>query len=889
MEAEHVRAKTLHEWAAIERAKRPFSGKTSLGCLEPYVREWFTRNFEELTPPQQYSFKLISEGKNTIITAPTGSGKTLAGFLAILSDLFKLGERGELKDTVYCIYVSPLKALDNDIHRNLLVPLREIREIARRRGIELPEVRIAVRTGDVPPHEKQKQLKLPPHILVTTPESVAVLLNAPKFVQHLKTVRWLIVDEIHELANNKRGVHLALSLERLREEVGADFQRIGLGATLHPLEEAAKFLVGYDDEGKPRSCTLVDVSWYKPLDLQLMSPVRNIVRTSAAHSNSALYNTLNELIHSHTTTLVFTNTRSGTERVVYHLKDRWPDRYNDETIGAHHGSLSRDIRLDVEERLKNGLLKAVISSTSLELGIDIGYIDLVVQIGSPKSVTRAVQRIGRSGHKFRDTARGRIVVLDRDDLVECAVMLRCARRRQLDEIDTTGRCLDILAQHIVGMALSKKWSVLDALRVVRRAYPYRELDERDFRSLLRYLAGHYASLEDRKVYGKIWYDESDDIFGRRGKYTRIIYYLNLGAIPDEVKIDVYRHRDHRYIGGIEEGFLERLRQGDIFVLGGMLYRFRFARGMRCFVDDAPEGAVPTIPSWFSEMLPLSFDLALEVQKLRGEMKRRLERGESKREIVEWLLAEYPVDERAANSVYEYFNEQYLFTHGKIPASGELLIERTRDLEGRRYYVFHTLFGRRVNETLARAAGIIASDMLDTNVAVILSDNGFAMLLPSGLELDVRKLVDELTRCELGRLLKENIRRTELMKRRFRHCAARSFLVLRNYKGYKISVGKQQLSSQTLLNVTEEIDPEFPVIKETYREILEDTMDIRRAQLVLDWLRGGELKLEVISTDVPSPFAHNLILLGEADIILMEDRKKRLLQLYEAVMRRIKND
>ncbi|MCS7131997.1 MAG: helicase-related protein, partial [Hadesarchaea archaeon] len=482
----------------------------------------------------------------------------------------------------------------------------------------------------------------------------------------------------------------ALSLERLREEVGADFQRIGMGATLHPLEEAAKYLVGYDDDGRPRGCTLVDVSWYKPFDLQVMSPVKNIVKASAAHCNAALYKLLDKLISSHTTTLIFTNTRSGTERVVYHLKERWPEKYNDETIGAHHGSLSRDIRLDIEDRLKNGLMKAVVCSTSLELGIDIGYIDLVVQIGSPKSVTRAVQRIGRSGHRFRDKAKGRIIVLDRDDLVECSVMLKCARERKLDEIDMPSNCLDILAQHIVGMALARKWKVGEALRVIRRAYPYRNLGEHDFRALLRYLAGHYASLEDRSVYGKIWYDERDDMFGRRGKYTRIIYYLNLGAIPDEVKIDVYRHSDRRYIGGIEEGFLERLRPGDIFVLGGKLYKFRYARGMRCFVDDAPKGAVPTIPSWFSEMLPLSFDLALEVQRFREEMKRKLDRGESKDKIVGWISREYPVDERAANSLYEYFREQHLFTGGKIPTRGEFLVERTQDLEGRRYYVFHSL-------------------------------------------------------------------------------------------------------------------------------------------------------------------------------------------------------
>lgn len=870
----------------LERAEEPRSEDESLRALHPHMQEWFRRHFPRLTPPQAYSFRPIAEGRNVIITAPTGSGKTLSAFASILSDLFALGARGELGEGVYCIYVSPLKALDNDVRRNLLVPLTEVREIARERGEELPEVRIGVRTGDVAPGEKERQRRHPPHILITTPESIAVMLNAPKFVKHLQTVRWVVVDEIHELANNKRGVHLALSLERLREEAGRDFQRIGMGATLHPLEEAARYLAGFGDDGRPRPCTLVDVSWYKPLDLQVLSPVRDIVRTGAGRMNEALYRLLDRLIRTHRTTLIFTNTRSGTERVVYHLKEKWPDAYTDGTIGAHHGSLSREIRLDIEERLKEGGLKAVVSSTSLELGVDIGYIDLVVQIGSPRSVTRAVQRIGRSGHRFGDTAKGRIVVLDRDDLVECAVMLRCAKERVLDEMDLPLHSLDILAQHIVGMSLSKRWEVGEALRVIRRAYPYREFPEEDFRSLLKYLAGHYAPLEDRKVYGKIWYDEAENAFGRRGKYTRIIYFLNLGAIPDEVRVDVYRHPDRQFIGGIEEGFLERLRPGDIFVLGGSMYRFRFARGMRCYVEPAPKGSVPTIPAWFSEMLPLSFGLAEQIRRFRGEMRRRLGGNEKREVTLRWLGSKFPIDARAAEALYGYFREQFLFTGGAIPGEDELLIELTSDLEGRRYYVFHSLFGRRVNEALSRAAAILASDMLKTNVGVILSDNGFALLLPPDRELDVESLLSMLGTCQPGELLRRNIRRTELMKRRFRHCAARSFLVLRNYKGYRISVSRQQMSAQTLLSVTEKIDPGFPVLKETYREILQDVMDLKRTEQVLGWIRSGRLGWRVIRTEVPSPFAHNLILLGEADVVLMEDRKKRLLQLYEAVMRRI---
>ncbi len=865
----------------IEYVKKPFSDEENLSCLEPYVREWFTKTFKELTPPQKFSFKLIAEGNNVIITAPTGSGKTLAGFMSILSELFKLAEEGKLRDSVYCIYVSPLRALDNDIHRNLLKPLREIREIAKSKGKEIPEIRIAIRTGDTPPSEKQKQLKKPPHILITTPESLAIMLNSPKFVEKLKTVKYVVVDEIHELASNKRGVHLSLSLERLQEIAEQEIVRIGLGATLAPLEEVAKYLVGYDDNGRLRSCKIIDVTWFKKYDLKVLCPVEDIVHASASEINDKLYELLDELISKHRTTLIFTNTRSGTERVVFHLKEKFPEKYSDENLGAHHGSLSREIRLEVEEKLKKGMLKAVVCSTSLELGIDIGYIDLVVQIGSPKSVTRAVQRIGRSGHKFGDVAKGRIIALDRDDLVETAVMLKCAKEKKLDRIKIPKNCLDILAQHVVGMALNKKHSVDEALRIIRRSYCYRDLSKEDFISLLRYLAGHYVALEDRRVYGKIWFEDNE--FGRRGKYTRIIYYLNLGAIPDEVKIDVYMLPERKYIGGIEEDFLERLKPGDIFVLGGKLYKFRYARSMSCYVERVGKDALPTIPAWFSEMLPLSFDLALEIQKFREKLRKLFEDGDE-RKIMKFIKS-YPIDENASRSIFEYFKEQFLYA--KIPGYKEIVVEETFDLSGRRFLVFHSLFGRKVNDTLSRLFAISLSDMIRSNVGIIVSDNGFALIVPKDKKIDIYKLFDDVLSRDIVETLKKNIRRTELMKRRFRHVASRSFLVLRNYKGYKISVSKQQLNAQTLLNVCEKIDPNFPVIKETYREILEDVLDIERTRIVLDWIKKNEVKVDYIKTELPSPFAHNLIVLGEADVVMMEDRKKRLLELHEAVMRRIK--
>jgi ATP-dependent Lhr-like helicase len=872
---------------AIEFVREPFSKEENLACLEQHVRDWFVREFEELTPPQQYSFKLISQGKNVIVTAPTGSGKTLAGFMIIISELFKMSYAGELKDGVYCLYISPLKALDNDIKKNLLVPLTQISSMTKSVGKELPEIRIAVRTGDVSASEKQKQLKEPPHILITTPESTAILLNAPKFAAHLKAIRWVIVDEIHELANSKRGVHLSLSLERLEQLVGRSFVRIGLGATLHPLEEAARFLVGYDDSGTPRSCSIVDVSWSKPFDLQVVSPVRDIVHATASQLNAAMYNLLDKLISKHRTTLIFTNTRSGTERIVYHLKRRWGKKYTDANIGAHHGSLSREARLDVENRLKQGLLKAVVCSTSLELGIDIGSIDLVAQIGSPKSVTRAVQRIGRSGHGFKDVAVGRIIVLDRDDLVECSVMLRCAMDKNLDRIQIPVNCLDILSQHLVGMSLSSKWRVDEALKLLRRSYCYHNLSKQTLISVLHYLAGHYSDLEDRKVYGKIWFDEKDGMFGRRGRYTRVIYYLNIGAIPDEVKITVKRRSNGKRLGNIEEGFLERLRPNDIFVLGGKLYKFKYARGMTCYVDEAPRGSSPTIPSWFSELLPLSWELASEIRRFRSRVKQELDKGANREEIVAWLQSSLPVDRYSAISIYEYFKEQHRYLDGKVPTSDVLLVERTHDLRGRAFLIFHALFGRRTNDALSRVFAAVLSEQIGASVAITVSDNGFALLVPKNANIDIGKLVLSVLELDLEKYLRDNVRRTELMKRRFRHCASRSFLVLRNYKGHEIGVSRQQTNSQILLSVAEKIDPHFPVLDETYREILMDTMDLEHARDVVEMIRQGNLNLQIVETDAPSPFAHNLIVLGEADIILMKDRRRRLLQLYEAVMRKVR--
>ncbi|MEK6917265.1 MAG: helicase-related protein, partial [Nanoarchaeota archaeon] len=420
-----------------------------------------------------------------------------------------------------------------------------------------------VRTGDTTASTKAKMLKKPPHILITTPESFAIVLTSTKFREHLAKVEWVIVDEIHSLASNKRGVHLSLSLERLRNLT--NFTRIGLSATVAPLEEVAKFLVG-KEAGEFRKCKIIDAQFIKKMDLKVLSPVPDIINTSHEKMHQGMYELIDNLIQAHRTTLIFTNTRSGTERVVYYLKTKFSEHYTEKPgeedtrslIGAHHGSLSTSHRIRIENQLKEGKLKAIVSSTSLELGIDIGYIDLVILLGSPKSVARALQRIGRSGHKLHDTAKGRIIVLDRDDLVECAVLLKSAIEKKIDKVSIPKNCLDVLAQQIYGIAIEDVYHIDKIYETVKRSYNYEELSREDFDSVISYLAGEHVSLEDRNVYAKIWIDKETGNVGRRGKLARMIYMTNIGTIPDESYITVKVGEE--VVGKLDEGFLEKLKR-----------------------------------------------------------------------------------------------------------------------------------------------------------------------------------------------------------------------------------------------------------------------------------------------------------------------------------------
>ena len=845
--------------------------KELVGRLDPLVKAWFFQRFEDFSLPQLYGVMPIHERKNILISAPTGGTKTLTAFLSILNYLVGLARKQELEDKVYAIYVSPLKALSNDVHFNLVRPLEEISEIAKREKIELQEIRVSLRTGDTPTAERSKMLKKVPHILITTPETLAIVLTTTKFVEKLKGVEFLLIDEIHALAN-KRGVYLSLSLERLEEISILPLVRIGLSATIAPLEEIANFLVG-----TKRNCLIADVQFSKKTDIEVLTPVGDLIE-EGEKLQSSLYELLHKLIQEHKTTIIFTNTRSATERLVHNLREIFPSKYI-ENIGAHHSSLSKEHRFNIEQGLRDGKLKVVVTSTSLELGIDIGYIDLVILLGSPKGVARSLQRIGRAGHKLHDVAKGRFVVMERDDLIECCVLAKESIEKKIDRVQIPKNCLDVLSQQIYGMAISKVWGEKEMFDLIKKSYCYRDLSREDFLNVLSYLAGEYE-LEARHVYAKIWYDKESKQIGKKGKLARVIYMTNIGTIPDErfVNVVVAKGGNKEKVGMIDEGFLEKMKKGDIFVLGGRKYQFLYTRGMNVYVNASVRNP-PTIPSWFSEMLPLSFDSAIEISRFRKLIDEKM-RKNSPKEIKEFIKKHVYCNDNVAKSVYDYFHEQ--FKYAKIPHEKRLLLEYYSG--DKNYVIFHSLYGRRVNDALSRALAFLAGRVGGRDIEIGIRDNGFYL---TGEKMQIEKAIKFLNSKNLKEVLDEAINKTEILNRRFRHCATRSLMILRNYKGVRRSVGKQQMRSHFLLASVKKISKNFPILMEARREVLEDLMDIKNAEQVLDWINSGKVKIETIQTKLPSPFALSIVIEGYTDLLRMEDKINFLKRMHKEHLKSMK--
>ena len=607
-----------------------------LSQFHPLIAEWFTSSVGTPTDVQAQAWPAIQSGTDVLIAAPTGSGKTFAAFLSCIDRLFKQALARELDDHTQVLYVSPLKALSNDIQKNLQQPLAEIGTAALSAGLLMPELRVLVRTGDTPMTERQQMLKRPPHILVTTPESLFILLTAEKSRRLLQTVRTVIVDEIHAVAPNKRGAHLALSLERLEALTLTKPQRIGLSATQRPIETIARFLVGNrqpaqtslftpltpDGSRLTSPCQIIDVGHKREMDLAVEVPKDELSAVATNAIWADVYDRIAELVRQHRSTLVFVNTRRLAERVSHSLEERLLDLGAD-VVAAHHGSLSRQIRLSAEERLKSGKTRVVVATASLELGIDIGAVDLVCQIGSPRAIATCLQRVGRAGHWIKAIPKGRLFAMTRDDLLECAALMRAIRTGVLDRIAVPPAPLDILAQQLVAAAATQTWQEDELFDLCRRADPYRALARSEFDQVLRMLADGIATNRGRGL-AYLHHDRINRrIKGRRG--ARLAAITSGGAIPDTANYAVVAEPEGTVVGSVDEDFAVESLAGDIMLLGNTSWRIKGVERGKVRVEAA-HGAPPNIPFWRGEAPSRTAELSAEVSSLRAELDRILTKG-----------------------------------------------------------------------------------------------------------------------------------------------------------------------------------------------------------------------------------------------------------------------
>ena len=660
----------------------------SLSSLfHPAVATWFERSFRAPTAAQTQAWPAIKAGRNTLIAAPTGSGKTLAAFMAAIDDLVRQGIDGALPDETQVVYVSPLKALSNDIRKNLDAPLSGIRAVLREQGLGDVDIRTWVRTGDTPAGERQRMCRRPAHIVVTTPESLYVLLGSESGRRMLATTRAVIIDEIHALAPNKRGSHLTLSLERLASLCGDRLLRIGLSATQKPIEEVGRFLVGADNAVEELP-VIVDSGHRRPRDLALEVPDSPLEAVMSAEVWDQVYRRLSALVGDHRTTLIFVNTRRMVERATRKLSDL----LGEENVAAHHGSLSKEQRLAAEQQLKHGKLKALVATASLELGIDIGDVDLVCQLGSPRSIASFLQRVGRSGHAVDGTPKGRLFPLSRDELVECAALLDSVRRGELDRIAVPEQPLDVLAQQIVAEVAAREYGEEELYALMRRAWPYRNLTREDFVAIVGMLADGFSTRRGRRG-ALIHHDGVNRLLrGRRG--ARLTALTSGGTIPDNADYQVLLEPENHLVGTVNEDFAVESLAGDIFQLGNRSYRIqRVERGI-VRVEDA-QGMAPTIPFWLGEAPARSDELSESVSRLRADTAAYLRRDPSGQAALRWQIDERAMNPAAAEQLVEYLSAGHAAL-GCLPTKDTIVLERFFDEAGGMQLIVHSPYGSHVN-------------------------------------------------------------------------------------------------------------------------------------------------------------------------------------------------
>lgn len=869
--------------------------------LNEPIKKWWCSEFGKyveqnngfFTPPQKEAIPKINKDQNTLVASPTGSGKTLTSMITQINRLFERAINNTLENEVYCLYISPLKSLANDIQKNLEDPLNGISEYIDE---DIQEIRHKIRHGDTPQDERQKMLKETPHILNTTPETLAILLNSPKFRNKLKSVETVIVDEIHSLASNKRGVHLSLSLERLERLSESDITRIGCSATVEPLDDIGNFLVGYDQSNdKPRDCEIVDTRFVRNTDIKVESPVDDLINTKQEIVSQNFYNRLNSEIQNHSTTIIFTNTRSGAESTLNNLRRDNPKKYDKENSAVHHGSLGKDERKRVEDKLRNGDLDVVTTSTSLELGIDMNDVDLVIQVGSPKSIASLLQRIGRAGHQLGETVEGKVFVLDRNELVECSVMAKKAEEGYIDRIFIPENCQDVATQHVYGIAINNVTPEKEIFDILTSAYPYRNYTKNMYEQLLKYMTADYDGLEDKNVYPKIWRDTNDEVtgeyhyeeydvgeklIGKRGKQARVIYYTNIGTIPDSFSCTVKVRSDDSWIGELDEEYLNTLEKGDVFQLGGDNYEYRYRRGSKVYVDRTTEA--PTVPSWFSERLPLSYDLGIEILRFQEKIIKKIKQNNER----QWLDS-YPIDKKTKNAIIQLYKNQIQYkSEDGLSTQDRFIVEyHKKDNETQLY--FQSCYGRQFNDGISRLIAQKISEMKNINVQIAVSDHGFALKLPFDTEIDITTVLEQTEESDVKDILRESLEDTDFIKRYFRINSTRSLMILRNYKGNHKSAKSQQVQSDMLLNFSESLD-EFAVIEETYREIMEDKLNVNKIEKFIGNYHNGDITVKQISVDSPTPRSFQTAILSSSDVISAQNESKALKEFQEKVLNKIEN-
>ncbi|PWU10809.1 MAG: ATP-dependent DNA helicase, partial [Verrucomicrobia bacterium] len=898
--------------------------------FHPTVARWFEERFGAPTEPQARGWPAIQSGAHTLIAAPTGSGKTLAAFFAELDRLFRDGLEGNLPDATRVLYVSPLKALSNDIHKNLEDPLAGIRKALLQAHGVAPDVRAAVRTGDTPSSQRQAMGRKPPHILVTTPESLYLLLTSVSGRRLLATVRTVIIDEIHAVVGNRRGSHLALSLERLATLVEGPLQRIGLSATQNPIEEVARFLVGNRGgdglvpaselgtrPSPPLSCTIIDAGFRRDLDLAIEVPGSPLEAVMSNEVWTEVYSRIAELIEAHRTTLIFVNTRRMAERVTHQLCERLgPDK-----VTSHHGSLSAKLRLDAENRLKRGELKALVATASLELGIDIGSVDLVCQIGPTRSIATLLQRVGRAEHKLGGRPKGRLFPLSRDELVECVATVRSVQEGKLDRLFIPEKPLDVLAQQIVACVASEEWEEEKLFELMHSAYPYRGLTREEFEEVLRMLADGFSTKRGRR--GALIHHDAVNhrVRGRRG--ARLVALTSGGAIPDNADYRVVVEPSETFIGTVNEDFAIESLAGDIFQLGNASWRILRVNSGTVRVEDA-HGQPPNIPFWLGEAPGRTDEVSRAVSDLRVEMEREFNFQRStfnvqspkpeirnpKSEIQlsastvhnpqstlqnpsalsplttrpstldplpvsgQWSvvsgLAPAEVPASAAIQLTDYFaaTEKAL---GALPSQQTLIIERFFDESGGMQLVLHSPFGIRVNRAWGLALRKRFCRSFNFELQAAATDDAIVLSLGTQHSFPLEEVFRYLNSRTVRDLLIQALLDAPMFPVRWRWNATRALALPRQRGGHRIAAPLQRMEAENLLAsifpdqlacpenlVGDREVPEHPLVRQTIEDCLSEAMDIDGLIEVLKKIESGEVKCLARDLPEPSPMAHEIL-------------------------------